>query len=503
MPYSRPFSWTDRNGNIYHYFENPMWMASVFILMQELCERLAFFGLHPNLQFFLKDFLQYDDVQADSYISIFNVLLYVSPLLGGILADTLTGVYYAILGFSVIYMLGLVLLTLASIPSISEPWMIHLSLMVLIAVGAGGIKSCVNVMGAQQMHPSEHKKLITRFFTYFYATICLGAIIGGTVTPILLQQVGWTASFAFPLAFFVVATGVFVIGDLMNRYVKVKPQGSAVLQVIKVAVFSLARCSLEKNKESNGGRFKDAYIEDTRIFFYLLPLFALIVPFNMAHNNMSTTFLTQASKMDRRTFGWTIPPAMIHNVNPVAIIVISMLVDRLLYPWLRKRGLMPPVLVRFCIGSLLGVLSLICALIVEYVIMNRPLFTISIWWQLPQFLFIAAGETILIPTTYEVAFTHSPSGLKTVASAVNLCFFAIDSSLSAVLFRAASPWLPNFDPKNPEESVIGAHYDFYYYVLIGLCLCDAVCCLFMMPYYRKVHRASMARQEVETGKEDP
>ncbi|KAF4682612.1 hypothetical protein FOZ62_024853, partial [Perkinsus olseni] len=313
MPYSKPFSWTDRNGNTYHYFENPMWMASVFILMQELCERLAFFGLHPNLQFFLKDFLQYDDAQADSYISIFNVLLYVSPLLGGILADTLTGVYYAILGFSVLYMLGLVLLTLASIPSISEPWMIHLSLMVLIAVGAGGIKSCVNVMGAQQMHPSEHKKLITRFFTYFYATICLGAIVGGTVTPILLQQVGWTASFAFPLAFFVVATGVFVIGDLMNRYVKVKPQGSAVLQVIKVAIFSLARCSLEKNKESNGGRFKDAYIEDTRIFFYLLPLFALIVPFNMAHNNMSTTFLTQASKMDRRTFGWTIPPAMIHN----------------------------------------------------------------------------------------------------------------------------------------------------------------------------------------------
>ncbi|KAF4654554.1 hypothetical protein FOL47_009910, partial [Perkinsus chesapeaki] len=107
MAYARPFSWTDRAGNTYHYYENPLWLACVFILMQELCERLAFYGLTPNLQLFLKDYLGYADTQADSYVSIFNAILYVTPLLGGILADTLAGVYFTILGFSLLYMLGL------------------------------------------------------------------------------------------------------------------------------------------------------------------------------------------------------------------------------------------------------------------------------------------------------------------------------------------------------------------------------------------------------------
>lgn len=498
MPSEKPYSWTDRTGNTYHYFENPIWVACIFILMQEFCERLAFYGLTPNLQLFLKEYLNYPDTQADSYISTFNAVLYVTPLLGGILADTFTGVYFTILGFSLLYMLGLIILTLSSVRSISEPWMIHLSLLGLITVGAGGIKSCVNVMGAQQMHPEEHKELITRFFTYFYASINLGAIIGGIVTPILLQQVNFTASFAFPLAFFVVATIVFVLGDFMNRYVKAKPQGSAVLEVCKVTAFSIARCSVNKNKESQGGRFKDDFIEDTKVFFYLLPLFALIIPFNMAYNNMTTAFLTQGFKMDRNTFGWNMPAALMQNVDPIAVVVVSVLVDRVLYPWLRRHGKMPPVLGRFCIGSLLGGLALVSALIVEYVVMAEPLFTVSIWWQIPQFSLIAAGEIFLISTSYEVAFTHAPPELKAVASAVNLCFMAIANSLSAVLFQVASPWLPNFDLDHPHESVVGAHYDYYYYVLIGLCIVGAVCCLLMLPYYRRVYAAVIARQKPDS-----
>ncbi|KAF4732480.1 hypothetical protein FOZ63_000262, partial [Perkinsus olseni] len=484
-----------RSGNIYHYFENPMFMACVFILMQEFCERLAFYGLTPNLQLFLKSYLGYSDSAADSYVSSFNAILYVTPLLAGVLADTLVGVYHTILGFSILYMLGLVLLTLASIRSITEAWMIHLSLLVLITVGAGGIKACVNVMGAQQMHPEEHQELITRFFTYFYASINLGSIIGGVVTPILLQEVSYTASFLFPLAFFVIATIVLVIGDFMNRYVKAKPQGSAVLKVGEVAFFSVVKCSLEKNKKSKGGKFEDEFIEDARVFFRLIPLFVLTIPFNMAYNNMTTTFLTQGFKMDRNTFGWNMPAALMQNVDPIAVVLVSLFVDRALFPILRRRGLMPPVLVRYCIGSLLGALSLVAAVIVEYAVNSRPLYTVSIWWQIPQFVLIAAGEIFLVSTSYEVAFTHAPPELKAVASAVNLCFTAVANALSAAMFQLASPWLPNFDPGSARAEP--SHYDYYYYVLIGLCLIGAIGSLAFVPYYRKVHAEAMARQKTE------
>ncbi|KAF4709070.1 hypothetical protein FOZ63_017524, partial [Perkinsus olseni] len=229
----KPYSWTDVSGNVYHYYKHPMRKAVLFVLLQELCERLAFYGLMPNLQLFLKEYLGVDDAGANSYIATFNAILYVTPLLSAVLSDTILGLYLTILIFSLVYMAGLGLLTLSTIHSISQPWMVHVSLLFLIAFGAGGIKSCVNVMGAQQFHPEEHKALITRYYTYFYACINVGSIVGGVVTPILAESVSFTASFAFPLVAFVVATVAFVAADMMGRYVKPKPQGSAVLEILK------------------------------------------------------------------------------------------------------------------------------------------------------------------------------------------------------------------------------------------------------------------------------
>ncbi|KAF4650955.1 hypothetical protein FOL47_000742 [Perkinsus chesapeaki] len=492
---SRSISWTDPSGNIYHYYENPMFRAVVFVLLQELCERLAFYGLTPNLQTFLKEYLGYTDTTANSYISAFNAILYVTPLFSAALADTILGVYLTIIIFSLVYLCGFTLLTISSIRSVHQAWMIHISLLVLIPLGGGGIKSCVNIMGAHQFHPELHKPLITRYYTYFYASINLGAIVGGIVTPILLQEVSFTASFLFPLIFFIIATVIFVAGGLLGRYVMPKPQGSAVVQILKVMFWSVMKLSLEKNKESNGGKYKDGFIEDVKALLRLIPLFSLIIPFVMAYNNMTTAFLTQAQKMDRTTGGWQIPPAMMQNVDPIAVVVTSLFVDGVVYRLLRKHNKMPPVLGRFCIGCGFGALALLCALIVELQVKSHPVFTVSIWWQVPQFWFIATGEIFLISTSYEIAFTHSPSSLKTVASAVNLCFFAIASALSAVLFDVAQPWLPNFVPSNPtEETVAGAHYDYYYIVLIGLCVFGGLASLSLIPYFNKVARKNAVRQ---------
>ncbi|KAF4660834.1 hypothetical protein FOL47_006928 [Perkinsus chesapeaki] len=489
----KPYSFTDRSGNTYHYFEKPLFNACFFILMQEFCERLAFYGLTPNLQLFTKEYLGYTDAVANSYVSSFNSILYVTPMLTGILADTFLGVYLTILIFSLVYMLGLVLITIASVPSLSEPWMIHVSLMFLITVGAGGIKSCVNVMGAQQMHPEKHKDILTSFFTIFYAAINLGSIIGGVVTPILVEDVSWASSFVVPLIFFAVATSVFVLGDLMKRYVKVKPEGSAVLEVIKVMLASIWRCGVDKNKKSQGGSFEDSFIEDTKVFARLLPILLVTIPFNMAYNNMTTTFLTQALLMDRDTFGWNMPAAIMQNVDPIGVVIVSVIVDGYLYPKLRQWNMMPSVLVRFCIGSTLGALSLLCATIIEYQIRSHSIYTISIWWQVPQFVFIAAGEIFLISTSYEVAYTHAPSQLKTVASAVNLCFMAVAYAISAALFGACASWLPNFDPNDIDGYIDHSHYDYYYYLLIGICLLGSAGALILIPYYRRIESDHQAQ----------
>ncbi|KAF4660487.1 hypothetical protein FOL47_007151 [Perkinsus chesapeaki] len=486
----KPLTWTDASGNVYHYYEHPMMNATIFVLVQELCERLAFYGITPNLQTFLKEFLGYNDTAANTYISAFQAVIYVTPLIAAILADTLLGVYNTILVFSVIYTIGLALLCLASVPSISQPWMVHMSLMVLITLGSGGIKSCVNVMGAQQFHPEHHKAQITRFFTYFYASINLGGLIGGLVTPILVEKEGFFIAYLVPFFAFVVATSCFLLGGVMDRFVKPKPQGSAVLQVIEVVGDAAVHCSLEKCKKSKGGRFEDQFIEDAKAIFRLIPLFALVIPFTIAYAQMTTAFLTQAEKMNRDTFGWQIPAAMMQNIDSISIIINSLWIDGILYKALRKHNKMPSPLFRMFIGSMMGCAALLCALGVEYAVMDRPLNTVSVWWQIPQFFLIATGEIFLTSTSYEVAFTYSPGQLKAVSSALNLLFFSIANLLAGVVFQVCAPWMPNFDPDDYPSSVMysGSHYDYYYMLLAGICVVGAVCCLALLPYFNKVDR---------------
>mmetsp|Transcript_12930 Transcript_12930/g.14114 ORF Transcript_12930/g.14114 Transcript_12930/m.14114 type:complete len:190 (+) Transcript_12930:96-665(+) len=124
---------------------------------------------------------------------------------------------------------------------------------------------------------------------------------------------------------------------------------------------------------------------------------------------------------------------------------------------------------------------------------SHQIYTISIWWQVPQFIFIAAGEIFLISTSYEVAYTHAPSQLKTVASAVNLCFMAIAYAISAALFGACASWLPNFDPNDIDGYMDHSHYDYYYYLLIGVCLLGSAGALALIPYYRRIERDHQAQ----------
>ncbi|KAF4664592.1 hypothetical protein FOZ61_004940 [Perkinsus olseni] len=494
----KPLAWTDPSGNTYHYFEHPFFNATIFVLSMEMCERLAFTGLLPNLKNFLNEFLDYDDSTAYSYISDFQAIMYFTPLIGAAIADTLLGLYKTIIIFAAIYMLGLLFVVLAAVPSISQPWMVHLGLMTLIGLGSGGIKSCVNVMGAQQFHPELHKSDITRYYTYFYASIQIGSIIGGIVTPLMVEGVSYFAAFCVPLAAFVVGFAIFLFASFTNRYVKPKPQGSAVVQVAKVIGSACMKCSLEKCKKSRGGKYEDSFIEDAKMLFRLVPLFCLIIPFMIAYQQMTTAWVTQGSKMNRDTFGWDIPVPLMQNVDPIAVALTSVVVDGALYPNLRRWGIMPSPLVRCAIGSFSGAVALVCSLIVEYVVMAHPVFTISIWWQVLQYWFIAVGEIFLVSTSYEIAFTNSPSSLKAVASAVNLLFFSIAGLISGALFNACSSWMPTFDPSDPtEDSVKGAHYDYFFILLAVISGIGGICALAMIPYYNKVSRENQAHLEEE------
>ena len=104
--------------------------------------------------------------------SLFGALVYVSPVLGAYVADVYLGRYRTIVVFCVLYIFGLALTTVGAWPTeganaINKDLALGTAMVgffVFIALGAGGIKSNVVVLGADQFKLPEQTKQQESFF---------------------------------------------------------------------------------------------------------------------------------------------------------------------------------------------------------------------------------------------------------------------------------------------------------------------------------------------------
>jgi solute carrier family 15 (peptide/histidine transporter), member 3/4 len=241
--------------------ENPMYTRTPFILGQEFCERLAYYGIATNIITYMTSELAYTNSQAASYQNIWSGMCYLTPLLGAFLADSYMGRFLVILVFSLIYMIGLALLTVsAGVPSLTPATGESLSTvqafafwmaMSLIALGTGGIKPNVSTFGADQFDPDDirHRRQIPRFFNLFYAMINGGAILSALVVVNVQTGVSWWVGFLIPCVSFVVATVLFVGGSRLYR--RVNPGGSPFTRIWRTVVIARRkrRCLVERTED--------------------------------------------------------------------------------------------------------------------------------------------------------------------------------------------------------------------------------------------------------------
>lgn len=118
--------------------------TSVYLIVgNEFCERFCFYGMKSALSLYLTSYLLMNEDSATAVVHTFNFFAYLFPLAGGIMSDTYFGKFNTILYLSMVYFVGMLLLSVTAIPGVTgDPpgaWGVALSLF-LIAVGTGGIK---------------------------------------------------------------------------------------------------------------------------------------------------------------------------------------------------------------------------------------------------------------------------------------------------------------------------------------------------------------------------
>ncbi|KAF5191846.1 NRT1/ PTR FAMILY 8.1 [Thalictrum thalictroides] len=234
------------------------WKACPFILGNEFCERLAYYGMSTNLVNYLQLRFHMGNAEAAKQVSIWTGTCYLSPLLGAYLADTYLGRYWVILIFSIIYVCGMAGLTLTALipwmkPSCDTSGVCHpqgyqrallLIALYLIALGTGGIKPCVSSFGADQFDDTDEteKKKKGTYFNWFYFSINVGALIASSVLVYIQMNVGWGIGFGIPAIAMALAVVAFFSGTMLYRLQK--PGGSPLTGFAQVIVASFRKCNV-------------------------------------------------------------------------------------------------------------------------------------------------------------------------------------------------------------------------------------------------------------------
>ncbi|KAJ0028665.1 hypothetical protein Pint_35226 [Pistacia integerrima] len=248
----------DINKNPANKKKTGNWKACRFILGNECCERLAYYGMSTNLVNYLQKQLSQGNVTASNNVTNWSGTCYITPLIGAFLADSYLGRYWTIASFSILYVFGMTLLTLTSSVTGLKPrcdkhachatmtqTAVTFTALYLIALGTGGIKPCVSSFGADQFDETDdvERKKKSSFFNWFYLSINIGALIASSVLVWIQMNVGWGWGFGIPAAAMAIAVVFFFTGSRLYRIQK--PGGSPITRMFQVIVASFRKANVK------------------------------------------------------------------------------------------------------------------------------------------------------------------------------------------------------------------------------------------------------------------
>ncbi|KAI3679943.1 hypothetical protein L2E82_50923 [Cichorium intybus] len=383
------------------YLNNPAnkkktgtWKACGFILGNECCERLAYYGMSSNLVRYFKYHLNEHSATASRNLSTWTGTCYLTPLIGAFVADTYIGRYWTIAIFSIIYAIGMGMLTLsASVPGlkptcyekdvcIATKGQIALCFtsLYLVALGTGGIKPCVSSYGADQFddHDEVEEKQKSSFFNWFYFVINIGALVAHSVLVWIQDNVGWGWGFSVPTIAMGIAVISFfsgtklyrnqlpggspltrlcqvVVASFRKRKIQVPSDSSVLYETSEASEFGVSKSGSHKIDHTVDLVFFDkaavitptdhtngsinpwnlctvSQVEELKAVVRLLPIWATGIIFSTVYAQMSNLFVLQGSTLDPRVgpSGFEIPPASLGVFDTISVVFWVPVYDRVI-----------------------------------------------------------------------------------------------------------------------------------------------------------------------------
>eukprot|EP00057_Strongylocentrotus_purpuratus_P023974 XP_011678448.1 PREDICTED: solute carrier family 15 member 4 [Strongylocentrotus purpuratus] len=393
-------------------------VACLIILLTEMLERLAYYGITSNLILFLTlepySWLSYNAMHT---FFVFTCVSYIFSVVGGLIADTCLGRFKTIFISLIILVIGatfFVLMGFASIkgnhdfmctlcgiegdnnstihpeghdlgPAPMKSSVACLGPLVvatlLTAIGGGSVRANLSPFGAEQVKHEGPDKIRT-FFHWFYWSINIGSFIAFGGVAFVQQNMSFYVGYLMVAVAVVLSLVVFTCGRCI--FLIKDPTGSVLPNTFKIIAQAFKRRKMRKeisnkrtsnhmlsscpkvtfldmSKKRYGGSFHDSMVEDVKSLKKVIGVFVVLIPYWMVYFQMQSTFVLQGLHMKFTISQQTFPVAWLSLFDVVVVIILLPILDRCIYPCLIRRGYNVSLFYRIFFGMLFSMLSVLTA----------------------------------------------------------------------------------------------------------------------------------------------
>ena len=358
------------------------------LFFAEMWERFSYYGMRALLVLYLTKHWLFSDGEASMVYGAYTALVYITPVIGGYLADKYLGQRKAVLYGAVLLTFGHFLMGFegdggGDSPALNAFWLA----LAFIIVGSGFLKANISVMVGQLYPRTDVRR--DGAYTIFYMGINLGAFLGSLLCGYLGETYGWKYGFGAAGIGMLLGLIVFVIGKplLQGKGESTDParlrQRTAglpfewLLYVLGIGIVVVCWWMVQ-NQEVVGwalgvtGAVLLGYVgwvastrldrhARNRIFAAMILMIGSVLFWALFEQAGSSLNLYTDRFVDRNMFGWEVPASMFQSINAMYIILLAP-VFAWLWTMLGRRGLEPSAPAKFGLGMIqlgLGFLVLV------------------------------------------------------------------------------------------------------------------------------------------------
>ncbi|GAA4762150.1 peptide MFS transporter [Novosphingobium ginsenosidimutans] len=338
------------------------------LFFAEMWERFSYYGMRALLIFYLTKHWLFSDGNANLIYGAYTSLVYITPVLGGYLADRYLGQRKAVLFGGLLLAIGHSLMAVEGVhgvtdaavkqadPAINVFW----AALAFIIVGSGFLKANISVMVGQLYKLTDVRR--DGAYTVFYMGINVGAAIGTILVGYLGETIGWGYGFGLAGIGMLLGLVVFVLGKSALNGAGEAPvplAKSREMTLYGIGIAAVAVCwalvqyqSVIQNLLVISGLGLLGYVLYETFKLEKEPrerMFAIL--FLISLNPLFWGLFEQAGGSmslftDRYVDRGATPASLFQSINPIYIIILAPLFAAL-WQWLGKRGKEPSAPAKF------------------------------------------------------------------------------------------------------------------------------------------------------------